>query len=116
MSTELTAVLSIKCEHAASVLAPLLGLPRVLQNFAVLVGCCSPVPSRLCLSAVRGNPMDQFSPAKLSRGKMAFDGTGFPIMKVNESVATSGAWGGTGGDSPFFLCPQRPQEQQCWAE
>lgn len=91
--------------------------PWVLQDFAVLaVGHCGPVPPRLCIGAARGNPTDQFSPTNLSKGKMAFHGPGFPVVKVNESIAVSGAQEGSGGGSPFFSCPQQPQEQQRWAE
>ena len=90
--------------------------PRVLQDFAALaVGHCGPIPPRLCIGAARGNPTDQFSPTNLSKGRMAFDRSGFPVVKVNESITTSGAQEGAGGGSPFFSCLQQPQEQRCWA-
>jgi len=59
---ELTAVLCIKCERAASV--PAL-LPCPPQSFA---GFCSvAVPSHL--AALKGIPTDQFSPTDLSKGE-----------------------------------------------
>lgn len=89
--------------------------PGLLQDFAAL-GHCGPIPLCLWIGAAGGNPMDQFSPTNLSKGQKAFDGPGFPVVKVHESVAPSGAQEGAGAGSPFFSCPQQPQEQRHWAE
>lgn len=90
---ELTVLLCIKCECAASIPAPLPCLPLGFAGFCSTVGGIAIPSSLISTGAARGKPRDQFLPANLSKVKMAFDGPGFPTANVNEVRNAGRRWG-----------------------